>query len=379
MKNIFFCFFILIFNCKINPPCSVLDSTCNPLGYFIPNLIRPNQVASTPTGTATGTGTGTATGTGTGTQASTITFAGVSNLRILSATSVELRWTAATSTSAGNMEYNIYRSATSGAQVFTTPVLTVNNVTTATITGITANTNNYYVVRARDSAGTTDTNTAERAALLNGLLRFIPLDATPLATGERINNANVSAVNTPTLTTTDRFGVANNAFLLNGTNQYLTFSVAGLPAASSNRTVCAWSRFDTLSGTHRIISYGAAVADQQFSILRVNLERRVMIFTGSPTSPFDSYVIIPSTELIVGAWNFYCGSLTSSTSINIYFNGTNRIITEQPTVPATNLSFAVIGGSAAVTPTEFINGSVSEVSIWNRVLTPAEILAVFRN
>ncbi len=85
MKH-FFILLILV-NCEINPPCSVLDSTCNPLGYFIPNLIRPNQVT-----------TGTGTQTGTATPTFPIQANGGPNL-------ISLSWSAQT----GATSYRIYR------------------------------------------------------------------------------------------------------------------------------------------------------------------------------------------------------------------------------------------------------------------------------
>ncbi len=388
MKNIFLCFFILIFNCKINPPCSVLDSTCNPLGYFIPNLIRSNQVASTPTGTGTGTGTatGTATGTGigtatgTGTPASTITFAGVSNLRILSSTSVELRWTAATSTAAGNMEYNIYRSATSGTQVFTTPVLTVNNVTTATITGITANTNNYYVVRARDTTGTTDTNTAERGALFNGLIRYIPLDATPLATGERIGNQSISQIGGLTPIATDRFGVANNAYLLNGSSQFFQFNQTtptALPTGNNPKTFCAWIRTSSTS-LQTITGYGNA---PQANFMIVPIDGFISL-TYDQSGGFNNQSTATSS-ITNGNWNFVCVTMqrTANANVSTFQINSNFISEYVNATTALNSDNSLLGtiGRFSSAASNWFNGNIAEVSIWNRVLTQAELLAVFRN
>ena len=119
---LYFCtLFYFIFNCQIKPPCSVLDSTCNPLGYFIPNLIRPNQVA--PTGTGTGTSSGTATPT------FPIQANGGPNL-------ISLSWAAQT----GATSYRIYRKTTTGVTSSDTEItsggttaltFTDNNLTTA--------------------------------------------------------------------------------------------------------------------------------------------------------------------------------------------------------------------------------------------------------
>jgi hypothetical protein len=77
---------IFFFNCKQSSPCSPFDTSCTPLGYIIPDLLKPK--------TAT-TGTG---------AASRLTFTGLNYLTIMSATSVRLDWTAATSSATGSIE-----------------------------------------------------------------------------------------------------------------------------------------------------------------------------------------------------------------------------------------------------------------------------------
>jgi hypothetical protein len=350
---------IFFINCKQSTPCSPFDSSCNPLGYFLPDLIRPRTV---------------------GTNPASVTFSGASNLRILSATSVELKWTAATSTASGTMSYLIYSSNTTGTQNFSTPLLTVNNVTTATITGITANTNNYFVVRARDSAGTTDTNTIERAALLNGLIRFIPLDATPLATGERIGNGLVTAFNTPTLTATDRFGVANNSYALDSTSQYFTYSLTlpiSVSGGSANRTVCAWAKTNS-TAVQQIVGYGITSVSNAFNL-------RIRSISGIYHIVYDAYgqngFNSPPINDPANNWNFYCTlSRNSGAVVGFQINSSfsesanNLIMNTNITTIATIGRMSETGGGA-----EFFNGNIAEVSIWNRALTAAELQAVFKN
>lgn len=258
--------------CNYKSPCSPFDSSCNPLGYFLPDLIKPKSTASTAT-------------------TASITFKGLDSLTILSPTSVKLDWTAATSTTTGSIEYNVYRATTSGAQVFSTPVQTVAG-TTVTITGITAGTNNYYIVRAKDSAGTMDTNTSEKAALFNGLIRFIPLDSGSLATGEKIGNAAVTATGAPPLTGTDRRGIVNNAYALNGTSQFFQFphlTPVALPILNASRTICLWARITSFAPAIPIlVSYGGT----EFFYYTVNMElgRPPFLRTGFQGTPPNSVV-----------------------------------------------------------------------------------------
>ncbi|MCE9500833.1 MAG: fibronectin type III domain-containing protein, partial [Leptospira sp.] len=110
-----------------------------------------------------------------------INFSGLSSTKILNSSQILLGWNAATSseTSAGNILYDVYRSTTSGTQNFSSPVFTTAlGATSATISGLT-NTNDYYfVVRARDILGNSDTNTIQKTVLIHGLVRYYYMDST---------------------------------------------------------------------------------------------------------------------------------------------------------------------------------------------------------
>jgi hypothetical protein len=363
MNQILLSILLLAFfvNCKQSSPCSPFDTSCTPLGYFLPDLIKPKSTASTAS---------------TATTAS-ITFKGLDYLTILSPTSVKLDWTTATSTATGSIEYNVYRATTSGAQVFTTPLQTVAGTTTATITGITAGTNNYYIVRAKDSAGTVDTNTSEKAALFNGLIRFIPLDSGALTTGEKIGNAAVTAFATPPLTGTDRRGIVNNAYSLNGTSQYFQFpnsTPVALPSLDNSRTICLWARITNFAAAIPIlVSYGGTV----YFYFTVNMElgRPPFLRTGffSPSAVVTGPPVTPQAN-----WNFLCTVYVSGGYFNFLMNSTYS-----ETINATNAGIDNAGnafiGKYAGAATDFFPGSISDVSIWNRALTEAEMKAVSKN
>jgi hypothetical protein len=240
------------------------------------------------------------------------------------------------------------------------------------ITGITANTNNYYIVRARDSAGTIDTNTSEKAALFNGLIRFIPLDSGTLTTGEKIGNATVTAVAAPSVTATDRRGIANNAYLLNGTSQYFDLNLSlpvAMPQGNTARTYCAWIRPSGLGSTPIIISQGDTGP--------VWLQ-----FLGDPTAltvaAGGSVTISQEIPNILTSWNFVCMSYNiDKRLITLVNSNSNNTIIQ--TAFANTGSYGRIGATPVASPGNFFPGSISDVSIWNRALTAAEMLAVFRN
>jgi hypothetical protein len=81
--------------------------------------------------------------------------------------SITLTWNAASDdrTAASGIVYQIYQSTTSMGQTFTNPAATsAAGATSHKLTGLTASTKYFYVVRAQDAAGNIDKNTLEVSA-----------------------------------------------------------------------------------------------------------------------------------------------------------------------------------------------------------------------
>ncbi|MDX1959293.1 MAG: LamG-like jellyroll fold domain-containing protein [Leptospiraceae bacterium] len=361
-----------ILSCKPKKPCSPIDSSCNPLGYILPDLIINNVRKSNTPNISTGTNSNTG----------TITFTGLKYLTILSATSVRLDWEAATSTTSGSIEYNIYSASISGGQNFSTPLQTLTNVTTATITGITASTNNYYVVRAKDASGKVDTNTNERAALFNGLIRFIPLDSSALATGEKIGGGAVTAFGTPSATSADRKGTVNNAYTLNGSSQHFEFSQTtpvALPTGNSNKTVCAWLRTNSSAFAQTFFGYGQTNGQQANYYLQHTAPN--YYFTYDQYSSFSVQSPVFSNVTYTN-WNFSCISYNTTGSLFGFLLNENyaEAVNSLATMNSLNNSPATIGKFSFTPPlSNYFNGSIAEVSFWNRTLTKAEMLTISKN
>jgi hypothetical protein len=90
-------------------------------------------------------------------------FYGLNNV-VANGSSIQLTWQAATDdvTKPANMVYLVYQSLTNGGENLTTPTYTTNpGVTRYTVTGLKPSTYYYFIVRARDEAGNTDSNTSE--------------------------------------------------------------------------------------------------------------------------------------------------------------------------------------------------------------------------
>lgn len=80
---------------------------------------------------------------------------------------VTLNWSLATDdqTPSSSIVYQVYQATSSMGQNFTTPTATTQaGATTYTVTGLSAATKYYYIVRARDASGNIDQNTTEVSA-----------------------------------------------------------------------------------------------------------------------------------------------------------------------------------------------------------------------
>ena len=92
------------------------------------------------------------------------TFNGLNSAIVTGVDTLTLSWTAATDdvSDSANIVYDIFQASTAGGQVFGTPThTTAAGATSFNVTGLARDTDYFFVVRARDEAGNSDTNTTE--------------------------------------------------------------------------------------------------------------------------------------------------------------------------------------------------------------------------
>jgi hypothetical protein len=96
------------------------------------------------------------------------TFAGLTSITGVTATSVQLDWMPATDpqTPTAQIVYDVFQSTTQGGEVFTMPPAATSTpgATSITLSNLQPSSTLYWVVRARDLAGNEDTNTVELSA-----------------------------------------------------------------------------------------------------------------------------------------------------------------------------------------------------------------------
>jgi len=90
-------------------------------------------------------------------------FNGLSSATAIGSFSASLSWSAATDnvSAAASIQYSVYVASISGAQNFSTAYASVQGASNMLLSGLTAASDYYIVVRAKDESGNEDSNTTE--------------------------------------------------------------------------------------------------------------------------------------------------------------------------------------------------------------------------
>ncbi|MEO7096083.1 MAG: fibronectin type III domain-containing protein, partial [Polyangiales bacterium] len=94
------------------------------------------------------------------------TFGGLASATASSRTSLALAWADASDDFSlpADITYDVYVATAAGAEVFTSTTRFIKGATSYTVTGLTANTTYFVVVRAKDEAGNEEKNVIEKSA-----------------------------------------------------------------------------------------------------------------------------------------------------------------------------------------------------------------------
>ena len=168
--------------------------------------------------------------------------------------------------------------------------------------------------------------------------------------------------NTGTLTNGPTYSSANGgAIVFDGTNDYSTIATSGFPFGSSAGTLSAWAKTDTISGGNRcIVSYGSN---------NTSLARLLVIINS--TYYFGGYANdITATGVPLNTW-FNMVGVYDGTNASMYINGS---LVSGPTAKTWNAVASTAQIGRGTYDGEYWDGSISQVSIYNRALSAAEVL-----
>ncbi len=173
--------------------------------------------------------------------------------------------------------------------------------------------------------------------------------------------------------TADRFGNANSAYNFDGVSGFISLSNS-TDFQNSEFTYSAWVKENNIFAfAQAVISIGSPATNQTISLVNITSQpggQTWQFFTylvGSPAIPF---VEVPSPNNT--AWHQVVGT-RSINELKLYVDGI--LIGSAPTggfLPAYNTPMLGIIGSRPDN-TQFFNGAIDEVKIYNTVLTPLQV------
>jgi hypothetical protein len=183
-------------------------------------------------------------------------------------------------------------------------------------------------------------------------------------------NGNDGVVNGATLTE-DRFGNANAAFNFDG-NDWIESSAIGMSNGNNSATISGWfKRASNASGVEYIVGYGNPniLQGSAFSTGEYGSQGAFATFLGS------SYDAISGVQLPIESWHQLTSIHNQDGQVSIYLDGqlSYTAIVQTPDIQnmLTRIGRAVWGSE------EFWNGSLDDIAIWNRALTPEEVQELY--
>jgi hypothetical protein len=162
------------------------------------------------------------------------------------------------------------------------------------------------------------------------------------------------------------------ALILDGTNDKITGTNSLLPQGSAARTFTAWIKPTRVTGASQtIFHYGDEATGAASGLLISNGN---LYYVGH-FSDLDGGA---ATAITPNVWTHVAVTLTGKT-VQFYVNGILKKTGTLATTPVTTGTTWAISNSAwSATPREPLTGVIDEVSVWNRVLSSADIANTMR-
>ncbi|WP_409417828.1 LamG-like jellyroll fold domain-containing protein [Flavobacterium sp. PS2] len=209
----------------------------------------------------------------------------------------------------------------------------------------------------------------------DGLLAYFPFNG-------NANDASGSGSDgnpTDVTLTTDRFGVANTAYSFNGISSNINALITNIPQNNSPRTISGWFKTnDAFTSPDKyeicIFNYGILAKTQRLS-LSVYSKGYLNVVNGPVFSDGSFYV--NNFDYSNNDWYFY--TLTyDGTKASLFING--EFVSENLiSLNTTGNTFKIGQRIPGDTTDESFKGKIDDIGIWNRVLTPTEINALYES
>jgi hypothetical protein len=306
-----------------------------------------------------------------------------------------LSWSNLIGGTPANYEYEIYASGAVGLVASGTVAHPTNSVI---ISDGTLMSNTTYTVYMRTDCGggdisywspgfeinTTYSNDCATLASLptnlqDGIVGYWPFCGNA---NDESGNGNDGVVNGATLTE-DRFGMSASAFAFNGVNSFIAVpdnSNGTLDVQVGEFSISCWTKVQSaLSDTQGLVAkeYGGNSDGDYSLVIPPNGKAQLAVGVGSGNGA------VQQSETIVadGNWRQITAVYRNGSEMEIYINGQldQGYSYEVTSVPNPNTSLNLMFGKATNFPNNqyYLNGSLDDIAIWNRALTPAEVQELY--
>jgi hypothetical protein len=212
----------------------------------------------------------------------------------------------------------------------------------------------------------------------NGLVGWWPFNGNA---NDESGNGNNGTVNGATLAN-DRFGNANQAYGFDGVDDFV--EITDNPNYSfmlnSTYSVNIWFRLTNLGSTQAFIGQGDGDGLNQNRFWRISYYSNNNIsnhIRGDLSDPFDTKNLFPWSS--INQWHMVTMVRNYNNNLKMYIDGglidTDTDITgiASPFTQQRNLYIGAFFNSYPNILMQFLNGSLDDISIWNRALTECEI------
>ena len=201
-----------------------------------------------------------------------------------------------------------------------------------------------------------------------GLLAYYPFDGN----ANDLSGNESNGIATDVTPTADRFGNSDSAYSFNGTTSNIEADIKNYPLKDESRTITGWFKADNPTKSKELdfclLNYGN-VSDPNYWF-KISFYRK-----GYLDIQFDSKTFQSPDNYFNGEWTFFAmvfndqtntfslyinNILTLSGSADLYTNGVGNLFR--------------IGKNKS---NNYFEGSIDDIGIWNRILTPEEITALY--
>jgi hypothetical protein len=204
----------------------------------------------------------------------------------------------------------------------------------------------------------------------NGLLSWWPFSGNA---NDGSGNGCNGIVNEATLTT-DRFGNINSAYSFNGTSSYIEANVKNYPLKGEARTISGWYKANNpiLSKEYDFCLLNYGNISDPINWFKISFYRK-----GYLDIQFNSNIYSSQENYFNGNWTFFTFVFDdTNNTYSLYINNVYKLGGSGYLYTNGIDNLFRIGRNKL---NNYFEGSIDDIGIWNRALTPQEISALYNS